>query len=132
MYIADGIAYKDEAYGKRVGEYLRKGLDRRTAEYYAAGRKRIVDVAANDDFTLRLRFDNGELRTLDCKPMLEQGRAFAPFRELRNFKRVYLDDCHCVAWDINPEVDSNLVWDNKVDLCPDSCYIDSVPVGEGL
>ena len=30
---------------------------------------------------------------------------------------------------VDPDVDSEKVWSNKVDLCPDSCYIDSVPVG---
>ena len=31
----------------------------------------------------------------------------------------------------SPNVDSNEVWENKVDLCPDSCYMDSVPVMGG-
>ena len=48
--------------------------------------------------------------------------------QLSNFKRVYLDDAGCVAWDIDPNVDSNKVWNNKVDLSSDSCYVDSVPV----
>ena len=30
--------------------------------------------------------------------------------------------------DIDPNVDSDVVWNNKVDLCPDSCYVDSVPI----
>lgn len=34
------------------------------------------------------------------------------------------------AWDIDPDVDSDVVWSNKVDLCPDSCYVDSVPLDE--
>ena len=131
MYIVDGVAYQDAEYGKKVQGYLSKGLNRKTAEYFASGRKRIVSVVANDDFSLRLRFDNGEVRVLDCKPMLEIGSVFAPFRELPNFKRVYLDDCHCVSWDIDPDVDSNVVWENKVDLCPDSCYMESVPVEGG-
>lgn len=131
MYIVDGVAYKDAEYGKKVQGYLSKGLDQKTAEYFASGRKRIVSVVANDDFSLRLRFDNGEVRMLDCKPMLEIGTVFAPFRELPNFKRVYLDDCHCVCWDIDPNVDSNEVWENKIDLCPDSCYMDSIPVVGG-
>lgn len=49
------------------------------------------------------------------------------FREWDNFRRVYLDEAHSVCWDIDPNVDSNEVWNNKVDLCPDSCYVDSVP-----
>ncbi len=131
MYIVDGVAYQDAEYGKKVQGYLKKGLDRKTAEYFASGRKHIVSVVANDDFSLRLRFDNGEVRVLDCKPMLEIGTVFAPFRDLLNFKRVYLDECQCVSWDIDPNVDSKEVWENKIDLCPDSCYMESVPVAGG-
>lgn len=71
-----------------VEYYLSKGFDRKTAEYFAAGKKRITGVVPNNDFTLTIS-----------------------------------------AWDIDPNIDSNKVWSNKVDLCPDGCYIDSVPVG---
>lgn len=108
--------------------YLAKGFDRRTAEYFAAGRKRILSVRANDDYTLELVFDGQERRTLDCKPFLREGTVFAPFLELENFRRVYLDDCHCVAWDIDPAIDSETVLSNKVDLSPDTCYLDSIPL----
>ena len=88
---------------KTVEQYLAKGLDQKTAEYYAAGRRRIVAVEPNDDF-------------------------FEPFMKLENFKRVYLDEYHSVCWDIDPTIDSKDVWENLVDLCPDSCYMESVPV----
>ena len=88
MYVAGGVAYQNADFGKKVQSYLDKGLDRRTAEYFASGRKRIISVVANDDFSLNLKFDNGEVRVLDCKPMLEIGTVFAPFRELTNFKRI--------------------------------------------
>lgn len=114
--------------GNSVEYYLTKGLDPRMAEYYASGRKRITDVIPNDNFTLTITFDNGEKRILDMKPNLVPGTVFAPFRELAAFRRVYLDDAHAICWDIDPTVDSNVVWSNKVDLCPDSCYVDSVPV----
>lgn len=38
------------------------------------------------------------------------------------FKRVHIDDYGCIAWDKGPAVDSDIVWNNKIDLCPDSCY----------
>lgn len=114
--------------GRSIEEYKKLGYDQRTAEYFANGRKQIVSVFANDDFTLKLEFDNHEMRLLDCKPFLKQGTVFAPFCELQNFKRVYLDNCQCVSWDIDPQIDSEVVWSNKVDLCPDTCYLDSVPV----
>ena len=55
---------------------------------------------------------------------------FTIFRKYENFQRVYLDDCGDVSWDIDPNIDSNVVWNNKVDICPDGCYVDSVPLDE--
>lgn len=114
---------------KSVDYYLSKGFDAKMAEYFSAGRRTIVAVAPNDDFTLTLQFDNGEARVYDVSPLLEENTVFAPLSNLERFKRVYLDTEHCVSWDIDPNVDSNIVWSNKVDLSPDSCYVDSVPVG---
>lgn len=111
-----------------VTYYLSKGFDKPTAEYFAAGRRTITAVEPRRDFTLLLSFDSGEQRVLDMAPSLKEGTVFEPFSDYENFKRVYLDDTHCVSWDIDPSVDSRTVWSNKVDLCPDSCYIDSVPV----
>lgn len=116
--------------GNSIEFYLAKGYDRKMAEYFSKGRRKITEVMANDNFTLTLTFDNGEKRILDMLPTLLPGTVFAPFRDLENFRRVYLDESHCVCWDIDPEVDSNTVWNNKVDLCPDTCYVDSVPYME--
>ena len=82
------------------------------------------NIGAND-FTLTISFDNGEKRLYDMRALLKKGTVFEPFLSLENFRRVYVDDTHCIAWDIDPNVDSN-----KVDLCPDGCYIDSIPVGD--
>lgn len=117
--------------GYNVDYYLAKGFEPKMAEYFAAGRRKITDVKANDNFTLTLTFDNGEVRMYDAAPLLQPATVFAPFRDLENFRRVYLDDCHCICWDIDPNVDSNIVWNNKVDLCPDTCYVDSKPITGG-
>ena len=111
-----------------VDWYLERGFDRATAEYFASGRKLISAVKANDDFTLTLTFDGKEKRLLDCKPFLKPKTVFEPFMDIAAFQRVYLDDTHSVCWDIDPNVDSEQVWSNKVDICPDTCYIDSVPM----
>ena len=117
--------------GKSVDDYLSRGCDQKMAEYFAAGRRRITGVVPNDNYTLTLTFDNGEKRLYNAAPLLQAGTVFAPFRELENFRRVYLDESNCVSWDIDPTVDSSVVWSNKVDLCPDSCYVDSVPLSGG-
>lgn len=113
---------------KTIQDYLNAGFDLVMAKYYASGRKRIVNVVANDDFTLTLTFDNDEKRLFDMRSLLQKGTVFEPFLEIDNFKRVFLDDSHVVCWDIDPNVDSNVVWSNRVDICPDSCYVDSVPI----
>lgn len=112
-----------------VEYYLSKGFDRKAAEYFASGKKKITNVVPNSDFTLTIRFDNGETRLYDMRPLLKIGSVFEPLIKPENFRRVYIDNTHCIAWDIDPNIDSEKVWSNKVDLCPDSCYIDSIPVG---
>ena len=74
--------------GKSVEYYLSKGYDRKMAEYFASGRKRITKVVPRNDFTLLLSFDNGETRLYDAGPLLQAGTVFAPFREWNNFRRV--------------------------------------------
>lgn len=110
-----------------VEYYLSKGFDRETAEYFAAGRRQVVGVVPHNDFTLTLHFDNGEVRRYDVRPLLREGTVFEPFLQWENFRRVYVDDMHGVAWDIDPNIDSRRVWSNKVDLCSDGCYLDSIP-----
>ena len=113
---------------RTVEEYMANGFDRDAAEYFANGRRTITQVVPNDDYTLTLFFDNGEKRLFDMKPLLQKGTVFEPFLNLADFRRVYLDECNCVSWDRDPNVDSNVVWNNKVDLCGDSCYLKSTPI----
>ncbi len=113
---------------KNIDYYLSKGFDLKMAEYFAKGRRIITEVIANDDFTLIISFDNGEKRLFDMNPLLKPDTIFRHLMDVSDFKRVYVDEDHCIAWDIDPNVDSNVVWNNKIDLCPDSCYVDSVPI----
>ncbi len=106
--------------------HLSKGFDQKTAEYYASGRRKIAAVVPHDDFTLTLIFDDGERRLYDMKPFLKDGTVFKPLKDKTVFSRVYLDENGAVSWDKDPSVDSRKVWSNKIDLCPDTCYMDSV------
>lgn len=115
-----------------VEHYLSKGFDRKTAEYFANGRRKVVRVTANADFTLTIEFDNGERRLYDVRPILTKGTVFEPFMDWENFRRVYVDDACSVAWDIDPDVDSSKEWNNKVDIGADTCYIDSVPISADI
>ncbi len=117
---------------KDVHYYMSKGMERKVAEYFASGIKKIISVNPNKDYTLTLSYDDGSIRLYDCKPFLLKDTVFEPFMEWDNFRRVYFSsNGRKVCWDVDPEVDSNEVWDNVVDLCADAVYIDSIPYEGG-
>ena len=101
--------------GKSIEYYLSKGFNIKMAEYFSKGRRTIVSVVANDDYS--------EKRLYDVAPLIKQGTIFEILADLCNFSRVYIDDSHCVSWDIDPNVDSNTVWNNKITIDSDVCYV---------
>jgi hypothetical protein len=74
---------------------------------------RIVEVEPNADYTLTLRFTNGEVRRFDVRPYLEKG-IFRELKDLRLFNSV------------KPSM-GTIQWLNGQDLCPDTLYLDSQP-----
>ena len=68
------------------------------------------------DYTLTLTFANDEVKTFDVKPYLTIGI----FRELQD---------QGIFNSVRPFLGS-IQWQNGQDLCPDTLYLDSVPVGE--
>jgi len=95
-------------------------------EYFAKGRRKAVGVEALPGFVLRVSFDNGEIRVIDMKDKLSRP-AFAPLRDTARFNSVCIDSSGSIAWDADPAVDSKTVWSNRIDLCPDSCYLAGTP-----
>ena len=66
---------------KDINYYLSMGMDQKTAEYFVSGRKKIVAVTPNDDFTLTLTFDNGEKRIYDIA-MRRGGEQLRPIQPI--------------------------------------------------
>ena len=54
---------------KTVEWYLSKGFSQQMAEYFVSGRRTIISVTANKDFSLLLVFDNNEKRIYDMKKL---------------------------------------------------------------
>ena len=96
-------------------------------EYYANGRRTIKKVKANDDYTLTITFDNGEVKLYDMSDTVGKG-VFDILKDKDKFKQAYIDDSGVISWDIDNSIDSNVVWSNKLDICPDGCYIYSKPL----
>ena len=90
------------------------------AEYSAEGKKRLIKATPFPRYTLILEYDDGERRIYDCSQLLETTDFL---RDYSNFCRVYVDAAGTVCWNRDPAVDSETVWENRVDLCPDGCYV---------
>ena len=95
-------------------------------EYFKKGSRTIKKVIANDDYTLTIHFDNGEIKLYDMN-----GKLYGVFELLKDkdkFQKVFIDEYGNIAWDIDETVDSSVHWNNRIDLCKDSVYLDSKPV----
>ena len=73
---------------------------------------RVVEVIANDDYTLTIRFTNGETGVYDCKFLLDFG-VFVELKDLAYFRQV-------------KPFNGTVVWPHEQDIDPDTLYLDSV------
>ncbi|MCG6551729.1 MAG: DUF2442 domain-containing protein [Candidatus Magnetominusculus sp. LBB02] len=72
---------------------------------------RVKEVFSNDDYTLKVIFDNGEVGIFDVTPYLDMGI----FKQLRdrgvfNSAKAFL---------------GTVQWGNGLDFCPDTIYLES-------
>ena len=104
--------------------YIKRGFNQKAAEYFASGRRRATSVKPLPDKSLLVTFDNGEARFYDMAPVIWPGTVFAFLEDKAAFERAYIDENNDIAWDIDPEVDSTVVWSNKVDISADTCYLE--------
>jgi hypothetical protein len=75
---------------------------------------RVVEVKANDDYTLKLKFTNGEIRLFNAKQYLAKG-IFKELLDIHLFKTVKV-------------FDGTVQWIHEQDLCPDTLYEKSLPI----
>ena len=104
--------------------YIKREFDRKVAEYFASGRWRATSGKALLNKSILVTFDNGEARFYDMVFMIRPGTVFAFFADEAAFECAYIDENNDIAWDIDPEVDSTVVWSNKVDISADTCYLE--------
>ena len=95
--------------------YIRDGIA------YAGERNPVIKVSGVrplEDHRLWVRFNTGEAKVFDFKPLLNQP-GFAPLADIDTFKGVYID--YGVA-----------VWcDGQIDIAPEALYAEGVTV-EGV
>ncbi|MCX7192191.1 MAG: DUF2442 domain-containing protein [Proteobacteria bacterium] len=71
-------------------------------------------VAAADDYTLRVTFNNGEIRLFNVTPYLVYP-AFEALKAIGLFMQARI-------------AHNTVLWNEEVDLAPESLYLESIPV----
>jgi hypothetical protein len=73
--------------------------------------KKVVDVKANENFSLDLKFNDGSVRRFDATPYLDLG-VFAELKDFSYFKQVK------IAF-------GTVQWPHEQDISPDTLYLES-------
>ena len=94
------------------------------ANYFAEGKKRLISITPHSDFELILKFDDGSTRLYKLKNKLTG--VLSALLNVNKFNQVFIDENGNIAWDIDDNIDSSVVWSNRIDLCADNAYIYSI------
>jgi hypothetical protein len=90
------------------------------------GIRKILKVTPNDDYSLTIMFDNDEIKSYYMADKLFG--VFNILNDIEKFKQVFIDESGNIAWNKDNSVDSNVVWNNRIDICKDSIYLNSTSV----
>lgn len=105
---------------REFDQLVSKGMEPIYANYHVYGRVLAVAVKPDRDYTLLVKFNNGETRRLDCRRYICGVGAF--LENKADFHRVQVDEYGIIYWDIDSNIDSNVVWENVYDICPHDVY----------
>lgn len=75
---------------------------------------RVHSVIPRSDFTLEIKFTNGEVGEYNCSHLLDFG-VFTQLKDLNYFKQAHVRG-------------GTVAWPNEQDICPDTLYEDSIKV----
>ena len=89
-------------------------------------RPKLFQVFPQNDFTIILFYDNGEIKRYDCNWIQSESGVFGQIQELSRFKDLCTIMNGTLAWDISEKRDPY----NCIDLCPDTVYQDSVKINK--
>jgi len=81
-------------------------------------RPSIFQVAANDDFTVDVYFDDGRVKVFDAKPLIGMGGIYSRLADKEFFVERCLILNRTLAWDTA----DNFSTDECIDVCPDFIY----------
>lgn len=83
----------------------------------------ITSIEARDDYSLLITFNSGEKKVYDMEGKLKG--VFEILKDIKKFKKVFINESGNIAWDRDSNVNSKKVWNNRIDICKDAAYLKS-------
>ena len=84
-------------------------------------RPQLYQVYPQEDYTVVLFYDNGEIRLYDCGWIKTETGVFEQIKEMPSFRELCTVMNGTLAWDISGKRDPY----NCIDICPDTVYQES-------
>jgi len=75
-------------------------------------RPKAVEVKPLNNYILKIKFDNGEVKKFDVKPYMEH-KIFKELKNISMFNTVKISGL-------------SISWKNGADICPDELYLNSI------
>ena len=72
-------------------------------------------VVPREDYTLVLTFIHGEQKSVDMKPLIAEGKMYAPINDMKLFRKAHID---------GPTV----AWTPDIDIAPEYLYEHGAPL----
>lgn len=89
-------------------------------------RPKLYLVQPQDDFSIILHYDNGEIRLYDCTWIFKETEVFEKIRDIKQFKELCTVMNGTLAWDISGKRDPYTC----IDICPDTIYEESIKINK--
>jgi len=96
-------------------------MPKEVREYFQTGRRKLKKIIPNAGYSLMLEFDNGDVRIYELEGKLTG--VLSALKDIDKFNEVFINEQGNIAWDIDNNVDSDVIYSNRIDLCADSAYI---------
>ncbi|OOB77888.1 MAG: hypothetical protein BEN19_01080 [Epulopiscium sp. Nuni2H_MBin003] len=92
---------------------------------------KVIHIITHDDYTITITFADGITKNYDCKHLLDKG-AFKILDKLSKFHIAIIDDLGGIGWDIDDNIDSNIIWSNRIDICKSILYQEGIIVQDSI
>lgn len=86
----------------------------------------IIKVEPLTNYTILVTYSNDEVISYALEPLLKN--KLSVLKDDKIFQTVFIDEFGNVAWNIDDTIDSNINWNNRIDISKENIYIEGTKI----